>query len=340
MNSSTVKEKIILAITQDMKIYECFVDNLKFLNFEVFLICNIGKDLKYKNFYDRLHNLFRKTILKDKSFKKKLFKKYELKNNLNYLKLIPNCDYSLTIRADLFNDKVLKAIVEKSSKNYSYQWDGLSRFPDIYKSLNLFNKFYVFDKKDLNYENKTYPINNFYFDCYTLLFANKKPEFDVYYIGSYDARINKLIQICEHLKSKNLKLNIIICGKPKIDLSSYSYIKIVHDPLNYYENLKMVANCKILIDLHHENLHKGLSFRTFEALGYEKKLITSNRIVSEYDFYNKNNIHIIEDDKMNLDDFLNTNYQEVNQEIKAKYSFTNWIKYVLEKDNSIPLFIH
>ena len=75
MNLSSKKEKIILAITQDMKIYECFVDNLKFLNFDVFLISNIHKDLKYKNIFHRLHNSFRKIVLRDLNFKKKLFKK-------------------------------------------------------------------------------------------------------------------------------------------------------------------------------------------------------------------------------------------------------------------------
>ena len=30
------KEKIILAITPDVKLYECFLENLKYLGFEVF----------------------------------------------------------------------------------------------------------------------------------------------------------------------------------------------------------------------------------------------------------------------------------------------------------------
>ena len=93
----------------------------------------------------------------------------------------------------------------------------------------------------------------------------------------------------------------------------------------------MVANSKMLIDVHHENLHKGLSFRSFEALGYDKKLITSNTIIREYDFYNEKNIYVIDNINANFEEFLYQDYKQISIEIKNKYSFTNWIAYLLEK---------
>ncbi|SDE27655.1 hypothetical protein SAMN05421544_10631 [Riemerella columbipharyngis] len=59
-------------------------------------------------------------------------------------------------------------------------------------------------------------------------------------------------------------------------------------------------------------------------------MITNNLSIRNYDFYNPNNIFIIENKKLEgLEDFLMKKY-EVNQEIKEKYSFSNWIKYVLD----------
>lgn len=340
MNPTFEKKKIILAITQDMKIYECFVENLENLNFEVFLIDNYSGGLKYKNIFHRLHNLYRKTFFNDKDFKKKLFKKYLLDSKLNTLNEIKSIyDYSLTIRADLFDEIVIKKVIEKSKKNYAYQWDGLNRFPDIYRFIKYFDKFYIFDKSDLEYEHKTHLITNFYFDCYNSLFDNIEPEYDAYYIGSYDDRFEKLIQICELLKSKGLKLNVILCGKVKKDLSPYPYIKVIHNPLSYYENLKMVANSKILIDIHHENIHKGLSFRSFEAIGYNKKLITTNTIIKKYDFYDQDNIHLIDNNIISFDEFLNKENKEIDPQIKKKYSFTHWINYILEEKNVKPMEI-
>ena len=42
-------KKIILAITPDMGFYECFNDNLKYLDFELFLI-TVNPEFKYKNY--------------------------------------------------------------------------------------------------------------------------------------------------------------------------------------------------------------------------------------------------------------------------------------------------
>jgi hypothetical protein len=332
MENKQAKEKIILAITPDMEIYKCIVDNLNYLNYDVYLLSE-NHDFKYKNLKDRVINFYKKKILKDKTYKRVLRRKYFKEEHNKKLLTFPDTEYSITIRADLFEDITLKKITSKSSKSYSYQWDGLSRFPEVKNTIRLFDKFYVFDKKDLTINPKTFPTTNFYFDCYQTLLKNENPEYDAYFIGSYDSRIDTLLQICEFLYSHNFKLNIILFCKPKKHLKKYSYIRFINRPLNYLENLKMVANSKMVIDIHHPNLHSGLSFRTFEALGYNKKLITSNSIIKDYDFYNDQNIYIIDNNNNNFEKFLDSNYQEVPLEIKNKYSFTNWINYTLEKDN-------
>ena len=72
--------------------------------------------------------------------------------------------------------------------------------------------------------------------------------------------------------------------------------------------------------------HNGLSFRFFEALKYEKKIITDNFSVKEYDFYNPNNIFILHKDNLeNLETFLHSDYQKLPPELVEKYSFSSWI---------------
>ena len=51
------KEKIILAITPDVKLYECFLENLKYIGFEVYLICN--NHFSYRSFKDKLVNFYK-----------------------------------------------------------------------------------------------------------------------------------------------------------------------------------------------------------------------------------------------------------------------------------------
>ncbi len=333
-------KKIILAITSDNDFYKCFEDNLKTLGFtSVIILRNLP--FTYKKKSDQVFNFVRKTILKDKEYKKKLIQKYD-SNTIEQKKVLVHLndkvDYSLTIRADLFSESILKKIVSKSKKAYAYQWDGLDRYPTILSRLNVFDKFYVFDKNDTIKDKKTYPLTNFYFDCYSEFFENNQPNYDVYYLGSYDSRIEQLIKICELLHDKGLKLNINIpCSKEhqKI-LSKYSYIKFPKRGLTYKQNIENIANARIILDFHN-GIHNGLSFRAFEALGYSKKLITTNQLITDYDFYNESNIHVYKNDEKSLLHFLQQPMVAIDKKTQYKYSFTNWLSYVLELDDAIKI---
>ena len=332
--------KIILAITPDIKLYLCIEENLKNLGFEVYPI-TFDENFKYKTIKDKLYNLFKKMLFNDREYKRRLIRNFHFETVQNKLSFLPKVDYSLTIRADLFDENSINKITQLSLKNYAYQWDGLSRFHEAINLIPFYDKFYVFDKKDLNQKYKTYPTTNFYFDCYDHLFNNKKPEYDFYYIGSYDSRIDKLIYICELLYKKGYKLNIILNCSPKKKLKKYSYITFTTKPLSYFENLKMIANSKSLIDVNHDLLHEGLSLRIFEGIGYEKKIITTNPIIKNYDFYDQTNIFYIntQNDDNCLNDFLCTEYKKICPTLKHKYSFTNWIKYILEIEGNLPITI-
>lgn len=333
-------KKIILAITPDIKLYLCIEENLKNIGFKVYTI-TFDENFKYKTIKDKLNNLFKKIFFNDKNYKRKLIRNFHSETVQKKISLLPESDYSLTIRADLFDKNAINKITQLSLKNYAYQWDGFSRFKEAVNLIPFYDKFYVFDKKDLNQKNKTYPTTNFYFDCYDYLFKNTKPQYDFYYIGSYDNRIDKLIYICELLHKKGCKLNIILNCSPKKTLKKYSYINFSTQPFSYFENLKMIANSKSLIDINHDFLHEGLSLRIFESIGYGKKIITTNPIIKNYDFYDQTNIFYIntQNDNNPIDDFLSSEYKTICPTLKYKYSFTNWIKYILEIEGNIPIDI-
>ena len=92
----------------------------------------------------------------------------------------------------------------------------------------------------------------------------------------------------------------------------------------------MIQILKIFLDLIRKN-QNGLSFRIFEALAYQKKIITSNKSIKLYDFYNSNNILVI--DKRNIEipiDFLETPYEPIPEDIYYKYTIQNWVSIVFE----------
>ena len=332
-------KKILLPITVDVGLNTCIEENLRKNGFEVYML-TYNNEFKYPGLKYKILNFIHKNFLFDKGYKARIRKELQYKKIEKELESFPKVDYSLTIRADLFNKSILNKVTSLAAKNYAYQWDGLSRFEGIQELIPLFDKFYVFDKNDIE-KGKTYPTTNFYFDCFDTLFEKKIPEYDFFYIGSYDNRIQSLLTICDYLYSKNYKLNVILRTVTKDNLQARPYISFIKKPTSYYENLEKGANAKFLIDLKNDSVHEGLSFRIFEALGSNKKIITNNQIVKNYDFYDPQNILCLDEkfDLSRIDDFLNTPYREVDPITKKKYSFTNWIKYLLEIDGNIPLQI-
>ncbi|MCH5599705.1 hypothetical protein [Niabella ginsengisoli] len=55
--------------------------------------------------------------------------------------------------------------------------------------------------------------------------------------------------------------------------------------------LSILKSASYILDF--ENAEQnGLTFRVFESLYFEKKLITNSKLIYEYDFYHPNNIFV------------------------------------------------
>ena len=85
----------------------------------------------------------------------------------------------------------------------------------------------------------------------------------------------------------------------------------------------------ILLDLVRNN-QTGLSFRIFEAMALDKKIISSNCIIKDYDFYNIENYFIIDDNIDEIKNFVSKKYQKMKDEIYQKYTLENWVQHVFK----------
>jgi hypothetical protein len=80
----------------------------------------------------------------------------------------------------------------------------------------------------------------------------------------------------------------------------------------------------------------GLTMRTIETLGAKRKMITTNVNIKKYDFYNSNNILVM--DEHNLDEieqFISHEYEPLNDDVYKKYSLHSWLETIInEADNN------
>lgn len=331
MNQTFQGQRIILAMPADVGLYQCFLDNLQALGMDVLLLRD-DDHFRYPSMKHRVVSILRKLFLGDRLYKKRLRKQHKASAYLDTLHASPGMyDHALFIRPDLFDTQVIRLAEQKSHRLCAYQWDGLDRFPDVCELIPAFHRFHVFDPRDAARHPNVLLSHNFYFDCYPDLVRPRRPAFDVYYLGGYDGRMGAALQLCEALHARGLKLKVIIrCSPDRAkELAPYPYITTIHAPLSYRENLAMVADAAVLLDIGHATLHNGLSFRPFEALGFGKKLITTNASITSYDFYNPRNVLVWGEGSEVSDAFLQSDYEAPPASVRDKYSFSGWLRQIL-----------
>ena len=180
---------------------------------------------------------------------------------------------------------------------------------EIFNDKNV-DEFYTFDEEEAKKYNISF--NSTFYTKRKKLPINKINK-DVVFLGRSKDREKELLNLKNKLEKANLKLD-------------FNIIKDEKDYIEYNDYLKKVSKAKAILDYNAYN-QAGLSLRTMEALFFKKKLITSNKNIKNYDFYNKNNIFIIgKDDWKNINTFINSRYEKIDQNIIDYYDFDEWIK--------------
>ena len=96
----------------------------------------------------------------------------------------------------------------------------------------------------------------------------------------------------EDLNNTKIEYDSIFLGA---DMNLKTDFRIVHNRkefVPYEEYLEMIKRSKTITDIVGER-QRGLTLRALESIYYSKKLITNNKDIKKYDFYNKNNIFVI-----------------------------------------------
>ncbi len=319
---------IVLGAPTDFNFSGIIEQELRHLGFNVVSISYSRAGFKYKNIFQRLESFFHKNFLGQRDYKQRLCTKHVEEITMKRLEDVAFADYALLIRPDQYSEQVVNKIKRIAYNVCAYQWDGLRRFPAVKKYIDWFDEFFVFDPSDIAAHANVRPITNFYTESFQPHY-DPDSRSDVYYLGTYIRdRAAEVEDILTTLQSLGLNVKHHICYRGS-DPRKFRQLDTTHNLLTYAQNLHFAYNTKVLIDVSN-HVHKGLSFRTFEAIGFEKKLITTNPDVRGYDFYHPNNIFVWDGrNQSDIAAFLRAPYMPIPQEIREKYSFSNWISYVL-----------
>lgn len=278
---------------------------------------------KYPNFGYKIYNFFLKTFFK-KNLKNIHFGK-EINLRLQQLNEIQ--DVLLTIKGDWIDPQEILKFKKYSKKSIAYFNDNVYRCPKILNVIPTFDEVYSFEKEDCKKHHLKF-ITNWIYQEDPQSSPNNHFDYDVFNISSKDNRYKTIATIADELKKQNIPSKIIVYDKknknsnPNIEFIS-KYIQI--DEVNNY-----VKKSKLLLDIHRKK-QNGLTFRVFESIGLQKKMITTNPNVVDYDFYNPNNILVIDKKNINFEiAFFKTPYTAIPATIYKKYTLNHWVETVFD----------
>ncbi|WP_312330261.1 hypothetical protein [Sphingobacterium sp.] len=321
------KKKLIFGSPSNYGFSDAIKSELSILGYEVIDFSTLNTTFQYPSLFHRIYNVYRKIVFSDKSYKAKLKQRYISQNLCDMLSKIENVDFSFIIRPDLFPLEFISQLSNKSNYTIAYQWDGIQRYPDIIKYISLFDRFLAFE--DNNTSKNISICTNFYLEK---IISDQKITIEnkAFLLATFQKnRIKETLRLKQILDE--IKFNsqfILYCDEKECQKTlKDSGISIIKKPISYFDSLKMTLQSTVLIDIHNP-IHNGLSFRIFEALGYEKKLITTNKEVAKYDFYDPRNILIWENQCADeIEKFCTAAYHQIDSRIKEKYALENWIKH-------------
>lgn len=289
----------------------------KYSNFTVNNIDTAANNV-YRHFLDRTINFFSKLIL-NKNLKSVMREKrifYAISQFEKY-------DYLIINRADIISSTNLDLAFSKSLRSVLILWDSLDKIPTSKNILSKFDVVYSFDQEDCRKFGFD-KIENFHF--FDSIDRNPNPEYDAVFLGTLDNRLGMINKLLRVLAKQNKSAKAYLYSHTKEAITPSKNIEILTDIIPFKNVYQYTLNGRVIIDIGHEN-QNGLSFRFFEAMAFRKKIITTNKSVTNYDFYNRDNIFIIEDiaEIAIPDTFWNEPYKELSCEMIDKYHLKNWV---------------
>lgn len=165
-------------------------------------------------------------------------------------------------------------------------------------------------------------------------------DYDISFIGTAHTDRAPIVNYIDSILNKNIKRFWYLYIQAEwvrnyYFIKSPSFRKVPSDLIRYKPVSKdftseIFHKSSSILDIEHP-LQRGLTIRTFEALGSGKKLITTNKNISEEDFFNPDNILIIDRNNISIDlDFFDIPFSPLSKSIRSRYTLSGWLDEIMD----------
>lgn len=177
------------------------------------------------------------------------------------------------------------------------------------------------------YDSDKYGINLSKCGGYYTAYKGDKREkkYDVMYVGKDKGRSEEILSLQKEFEKLGLKTKFLIMPTTRVSKKKAFYSK----PIPYEEVINLVMESRAILNITLPD-QQGATLRDYESIFNEVKLITTNKNIKSFDFYDENNIFVLgEDDNENLIEFVENPYISLNASILEKYSLDSAVKEII-----------
>lgn len=290
----------------DLKDYKC--DNFQFVEqpvklknnftkkiFELYFKINARINLPYKRIWHKLYP----------------FSKVNLKEGVQYYFILGNGNFNY------YSSKYLNKLKEKYDFHYViYFIDPLSGLSSEYMRKNIFSLnsdlIFTFDYYDAKKINAIHTMNLYSKKEISLCGEVKKNS--IYFVGTNKSnRLEKVHKIWDELSSKDIECNFKIVNVPEVMQSRKG---IIYNQMRTYDQvLEELQDYECILEVLQEG-QVGVTLRYYEAVVYNKRLITNNVLVKQLPFYNSEYMFVFE----TIEDI---NVDWIKKDVVVDYGYNN-----------------
>lgn len=250
--------------------------------------------------------------------------------------------YVLVVKGEAISKEAISLLRKAypKAKFILYLWDSVANIPACEKRMKLYDRVLTFDpqdakKYDIPYLPIPYDKKNFDY-C-----IRGEYQYDAAFIGtahSVRPRVVKQIQSMCRQQGRSCFVyfyspHILVYMFNKLTNPDYRWIKLrdVHfEPLSGEQVNEIFASSRCVLDIEHPK-QSGATTRPIEMLPLRKKIITTNRYVMDFPFYNRNNFCIVDRENPVVDElFWEQAYIPVDEETLECYSPRQFAKKLIE----------
>lgn len=251
-------------------------------------------------------------------------------------------DYIFVIKGEGITRKGLSMLRDAypKAKQILYLWDSLDNFADGEEKAKRYDRVLTFDPVDAEKYGFVFrPL--FYHKGFSGTKEAAEFQYDVAFIGTAHSSRPRIVKAlttqCDEAGRKFFSFLYTphylvylfnkVCNREYRDVK-WSDLQTKSLPAQTVREVYDTSRC--VLDVEHGK-QRGLTMRTIEMLGMGKKVITTNALIAQYDFYDPQNFFIIDRANPVLSmSFLDTAYNPLPKEIQEKYSLDSFLREIFE----------